>query len=189
MVLEVINYALLVDALEYYQDQGYKLIDVPWTVPKDALKITTPSNFDFTNNMYLNKYLVGSAEQSFLYLIRTGQLKEGKYCAITPCFRNDDEDEIHQKYFMKVELIHYTRKWWKWSSSMETMIYDARQFFEQFVSTTVVETVDNRDDESYDIETNGIELGSYGIRHHENIDWIYGTGLAEPRLSIAMKQV
>jgi len=36
---------------------------------------------------------------------------------------------------------------------------------------------------SYDIEFNGIELGSYGIRECEYLSWIYATGCAEPRLS------
>jgi hypothetical protein len=52
----------------------------------------------------------------------------------------------------------------------------------------VVKTYDSRSDESYDIECNGVELGSYGVRHFENIDWIYGTGLAEPRLSTVMNK-
>jgi len=30
-----------------------------------------------------------------------------------------------------------------------------------------------------------IELGSYGIGSYENYKWVYGTGLAEPRLSQA----
>jgi len=35
----------------------------------------------------------------------------------------------------------------------------------------------------YDITYKDIELGSYGIRHCEFLDWIFGTGCAEPRLS------
>ena len=42
-------------------------------------------------------------------------------------------------------------------------------------------------DEGYDIVLNGIEVGSYGIRQHENLRWIYGTGIAEPRFSTALK--
>ena len=66
---------------------------------------------------------------------------------------------------------------------------DAQQFFSLHVPVDLVKTDDERSDESYDIESNGIELGSYGIRQHENITWVYGTGLAEPRLSIAIKRV
>jgi hypothetical protein len=37
----------------------------------------------------------------------------------------------------------------------------------------------------HDIELNGIEIGSYGWRQNQDIIWAYGTGLAEPRFSIA----
>ena len=183
----MINYRLIAEALEYYQDQGYELIDVPWTVPKNVLKITTPEGVVFEDNKYLDKYLVGSAEQSFLQLVKSNQLPFGNYCAVTPCFRNDEEDELHQKYFMKVELFSYVYKWWELNSTLEMMILDAKTFMSMFTfgSAKVVETENDRSKESYDIEYNGIELGSYGIRKHENINWVYGTGLAEPRFSFA----
>lgn len=183
----MIDYSLIADAIEYYQDQGYELIDVPWTVPEHVLKITCKENHMFENNKYLNNYLVGSAEQSFLDLIKRNKLRFGKYCAVTPCFRNDEEDELHQKYFMKLELIHYANNWWTLNTNLEMMIHDAQTFFSLFTDVTVVKTSDERSQESYDIEHNGIELGSYGIRQHENIRWIYGTGIAEPRFSYALK--
>ena len=183
----MIDYSLIADAIDYYQDNGYKLIDAPWTVSEQALKITTTKEHNIKNNEYLDKYLVGSAEQSFLELIKRNKLRFGKYCAVTPCFRNDEEDELHQKYFMKLELIHYADNWWTLNSNLEMMIHDAQTFFSLFTDVSVVKTNDDRSQESYDIEHNGIELGSYGIRNHENIRWIYGTGLAEPRFSNALK--
>ena len=39
----------------------------------------------------------------------------------------------------------------------------------------------------FDIEHNGYELGSYGIRECEFLKWIYGTGCAEPRTSNLIK--
>ena len=39
-------------------------------------------------------------------------------------------------------------------------------------------------EQGFDLEYNGIELGSYGIRSCEYLDWIYATGLAEPRMSM-----
>jgi len=185
----MINYGLLAEALEYYQDQGYELIDVPWTVSKQSMNITAGESIDLEKSKYIDDYLVGSAEQSFLHMIRGGEISEGRFCAVTPCFRsNDPEDELHQKYFMKVELISITKEWWKWVPEMEMMLTSAKDFFSQFVDVEVVKTQDDRSDESYDIECHGIELGSYGIRHFENINWIYGTGLAEPRLSTVMNR-
>ena len=44
-------------------------------------------------------------------------------------------------------------------------------------------------DEGYDLEINGIEVGSYGARYHAKIGWwAYGTGLAEPRYTTAMNK-
>lgn len=40
--------------------------------------------------------------------------------------------------------------------------------------------------EGLDITFNDIEIGSYGIRQHDNFIWVYGTGLAEPRFSRAI---
>jgi hypothetical protein len=41
--------------------------------------------------------------------------------------------------------------------------------------------------DGYDIEYNGVEIGSYGIRKTSFLEWIYGTGLAEPRFSRSLK--
>lgn len=38
-----------------------------------------------------------------------------------------------------------------------------------------------------DGELNGIEIGSYGYRSYRELHWIYGTGLAEPRFTLAQK--
>jgi hypothetical protein len=42
-------------------------------------------------------------------------------------------------------------------------------------------------DIGFDIEIDGKELGSYGIRSCEFLDWIYATGCAEPRTSSLIK--
>ncbi len=39
----------------------------------------------------------------------------------------------------------------------------------------------------YDLNYKGIELGSYGTRKYKDINWVFGTGLAEPRLSKVLK--
>jgi len=179
----MINYSLITDALCYYQALNYTLIDVPWTVSKEALEVTTPVGHDAENNRYLDKYLVGSAEQSFLQLIKDDKLPFGQYVGVTPCFRNDDADELHQKYFMKLELIHYLKR--ATIDDLTNMMDDAIRFFSLYVNVDVIETYDTRSGLSFDIEYNGIELGSYGFRHRGDISWVYGTGIAEPRFSIA----
>lgn len=47
-----------------------------------------------------------------------------------------------------------------------------------------IEVVDT--DEGFDLQLGGIEIGSYGKRHHDSFGpWAYGTGLALPRFSVA----
>ena len=50
----------------------------------------------------------------------------------------------------------------------------------------IVEIPNDEGTIQYDIDYHGIELGSYGIRHCQFLNWIYGTGCAEPRLSKVM---
>ena len=69
------------------------------------------------------------------------------------------------------------------------MIHDACAFFERFFPVRVVST-----EQGYDIVEKGtrFELGSYGIRDKafvgKRLRWIYGTGCAEPRLSLAIQK-
>jgi len=184
----MIDYLKIANAIEFYRHNGYTLLDVPWTVPKGVMAVTTPDRVNLDNCRYLDKYLIGSAEQSFIEMIENNQLPFDKCCAITPCFRDDEEDKYHQKYFMKLELIHYQHPVNRSDERMEVNLYmmicDASQFFGSYLPVVVKKTDDPNSVISYDIEHAGIELGSYGIREHEGNSWIYGTGLAEPRLSI-----
>lgn len=108
----MINWHLFSKAITTYTHLGYKLIEVPWLVDQQAIDVTLPPSakpFTVSGCGELNQ-LVGSAEQSFIYLALQGKLLPGKYQALTPCFRDDKEDELHHKYFMKLELIHINPK-------------------------------------------------------------------------------
>lgn len=101
----MIDYNLLNESLEYYNSNGFTRIESPWSVAKEIDDITRPEEkipFQLKHN---NKCLVASGEQSFLYLYLKGFLPLGKFQTITPCFRSDDFDLLHTKYFMKNELI------------------------------------------------------------------------------------
>ncbi len=189
----MISYKLLTDALRYYADTtfancGYKRIELPWSVPSEAINITAPDFAEWYRHE--ENYLVASGEQSFLELIKTGALTAGKYCGITPCFRGEDEDFWHQLYFMKVELINTANPT---EASLESMLGAAEWFFKHVahIQCKIVDTKPSEwdtinDGPSYDIvcDVTGVELGSYGIRKHADVGrWIYGTGLAEPRAS------
>jgi hypothetical protein len=176
-----INWSLFPLAIKEYTRLGYTYIEVPWLVNEEVIKATIPSfakPLAVDSGTEINQ-LVGSAEQSFLYMALKNELPTGKYMALTPCFRDDKIDELHQKYFMKLELIIIGK-----DNSSDTIhvMNDARYVLSQFSKKAIV--VQPTDD-CMDLTINGIEVGSYGKREFKNIKWIYGTGLAEPRFSIA----
>ncbi len=177
-----IDYIVLAQALSFYEGHGFYYLEVPWTVSAEAINQTLPAGKK--PDLFLgSKYLVGSAEQSFIeYMLQKKTL--GKHCAITPCFRDDAEDEWHQKYFMKLELYQFIAKGTDPKIAerhLDRMITAAKEFFGRYISVRTQKT-----DDGIDIvcAASGVELGSYGIRYLKEGDgWVYGTGVAEPRFS------
>jgi aspartyl-tRNA synthetase len=98
---------------------------------------------------------------------------------------------------MKAELylpLSYEDKEEDKENIFKNIINDAKYFFEhydflnrsQILNTEKIRTTKVvKTDFGFDIELNGIELGSYGIRRNQEnkLLWIHGTGLAEPRFS------
>ncbi len=122
--------------------------------------------------------LVASGEQSFIQMWMDGILKKGKWQCATPCFRDEPIiDDLHLNYFFKVELIEVLPA--DPEKSLHRMVNDAIRFFRNYVSVEVEDTSIGHDI----ISSGGIELGSYGYREHGDFKWVYGTGVAEPRLS------
>jgi seryl-tRNA synthetase len=173
-----IDWSALSYALTCYKNRGFTYIEVPWLVPKEITEITHNEIMSYRTDM---GDLVGSAEQSFLSLDLDGKLLPGKYVTLTPCFRDDIIDETHQQTFMKVELyqnIDVT------DDSLEKIIFLCQNIFESLLNHKVsVEKTEI----GYDILYKNIELGSYGIRKYNEMEWIYATGIAEPRFSVARK--
>jgi hypothetical protein len=196
------QYLRLAQAAEFYGNRGYIYKNVPWAVDGIALNITKPSWIPLDECPHFKgKYVVASAEQSFLQLQMEhkgehGDRDLGRYVTMTPCFRSETEyNELHRPYFLKVELID-----WRYfgPKDLHEMISLAEEFFSSQTSITldVVET-DLNDPlrvpgtRTFDIVTRRgrVELGSYGIRFHEHVGhWLYGTGCAEPRLTYAIEK-
>jgi hypothetical protein len=196
-----ISWRRLARAVEYYESAGYVQVEVPWRVTGEIVWATAPAGATpfitmvnhggIPNKVERPDHLVGSAESGFLAIME--DLKPGYYYSISPCFRDNEEDDLHFCDFMKLELCIVNP-----SSGMESraglaqMISTCLRFFdkeydrpfdyEQSTRPKVVRTKDG-----FDIEANGIELGSYGFREVTisgiTNRWIYGTGLAEPRFS------
>lgn len=177
-----ISWDLIAKAVDFYQSHGYQYIETPWFVSRDALNATLPA--DKEGQEIVDGYLVGSAEQGFVQLMLDDEIQPGKYVSVSPCHREDEEDELHQRSFMKVELIEIDPVE-DWNIVAHDMALLAKEFFETILDD--VEIVDT--DTGYDILSDGIELGSYGgSMYLARYQWVYGTGLAEPRFSIAVEK-
>ncbi len=173
----MINYNNIHNSILFYEDKGFKRIESPWTVSKYVDDITKPSDTISFQLKHNDKCLVASGEQSLLYLYLKDFLPKGKFQTTTPCFRYESFDNIHTKYFIKNELIQTDVVD---ESELQKMVNISLEFYQKYFTKklTVVKT-----EIGFDIEIDGNELGSYGIRECDFLKWIYGTGCAEPRLS------
>ncbi len=189
---EIIDYSLLSKAIKYFSKKGFKQIETPWRVSKQAIEGTFDSDESFKTD---DKFLVGSAEQGFLELQLQDKLKGTQFMSVSPCFRNDIEDYYHQQEFMKLELIYFSN----YEIIKEEIQYQIiKRFVLNFIikklkiktsDIAILETKDNNSIYSEDILINGIEYGSYGIRQFQGKYYIYGTGVALPRASKILKSL
>jgi len=172
-----IDYRKIVDAIHNYQWLGYEYLEVPWFISRQAMQVTAPPDRRFCTSFIGD--LVASGEQSFIQMWMDGKLKPGKWQCATPCFRDEPNvDETHLNYFFKVELIEISPA--DVEKSIDRMIDDALKFFNSYLDNwMVVDTSIGKDI----VSACGVELGSYGYREHGDFKWVYGTGVAEPRLS------
>lgn len=187
-----IDYKLLGVVQALYEPLGYAYVELPWAVNQHSIRATLPEQFDYmtlgrTQGAMVIKglahadyyrdggnCLVGSAEQSFIQM----RLPPGRYMGITPCFRIEQKkDMLTQDMFMKLEL-HDNRS----NAAVSEVILDAEKVL-QSLSLSRIDVVET--EEGYDLEMGGIEIGSYGRRSFEGYSWVYGTGIALPRFSVA----
>lgn len=173
---QLIAMTRIAHAEEYYSELGYVPRAVPWVVREEAYMVTFPDEPDIRRYTTLEGFLVASGEQSFIQLMLNG-VELGQAQCTTPCFRDEPHDALHDPYFMKTELIRTDDTS---TEALQVMITDAEKFFRMYVEAERV----LMDDGTYDIvhPPTGIELGSYGKREYRGYTWLYGTGLAEPRL-------
>lgn len=187
MTRSLIDWSLVARAVAEYGRRGYHYVEAPWFVSEEALGATLPPGRH--GHRTLDGPLVGSAEQSFIQMMLDGELPPGRYVAATPCFRDDDPDELHQRYFFKVELVHVLRALDAPASmalAEEIVFGDALAFFRRIAPSralTVVRTPGGRD-----IQLGGVEVGSYGCRSFRGHRWVYGTGFADPRFTVALRR-
>lgn len=180
-----INWKRLAEALEFYKARGFTEVAAEWHVPKAVHDITCGED---GRMFHLKDYgvLVGSAEQSLIGMQLEGRLPPGRYVALTPCFRDEgpERDDLHRLHFMKVEL-YSTLPGDDFYGDTEELCRSAMAFMKTQTAQPV--SVDPTD-EGVDLTINGIEVGSYSCRSHGGITWTCGTGLAEPRFSMACQR-
>lgn len=177
-----VNWEYLVAALQWYEARGYKRVDLPWHASLDGIQ-STLDDLGRTYELSNLGYLVGSAEQSFVDALMSGTLGQGKFVSLTPCFRKEPVfDTTHHPYFMKVELF-------------DTNACNGRDFEIALDAKTFMEEISGRCAEivpteiGYDLEINGIEVGSYSSRKYAGFEWTCGTGIAEPRFTQSLRKI
>lgn len=178
----MIDYARLARAVEYYEEHGFTRVESPWLVTPSVVDITAPKGIRRLELKDKKKELVASGEQSFLYLYLKGFLPKGKFQTITPCFRDEVFDLSHCKYFMKNELIVTDDVG---ERALSSIVEQAQTFLQNETKFSVTPL---KTEEGFDLMLGDYEIGSYGIRHTEYLSWIYGTGLAEPRMTMAIQR-
>jgi len=191
----MVDYKLLGESVDFYKKEGFNYIEAPWYVSDEIKSITRPENCSKEFDYYLplnNKFLVASGEQSFLYLYSKGFISEGTYQTITPCFRFEEINILHKKVFMKNELIKLFNVRLL-DSEIKSTVLEQLDIANAFFSVIGIKNIEVREVKqsnsimNYDIEADGIELGSYGYREYKDMYWIYSTGCAEPRTSIVLR--
>jgi hypothetical protein len=175
----LINYRYLSDAVDYYKGKGYRYVEAPWFVTPEAINVTKPDKAR-TFETFAG-HLVASGEQSFIDM--RGELCPGrKFMCVTPCFRDEPKhDSQHLRCFIKCELIIPLWKDDNPDTFLEVLLKDAQVWLGRYGVFKIVVTKEGKD-----IFLGDVEVGSYGYRQFKDFRWVYGTGVAEPRLSQAI---
>jgi len=182
VTLPKISWANVAKAISFYTHCGFSYVEVPWVVTDEAVNITLPPGVQAQRCQ--DGPLVGSGEQSLLQMALDGDLMSGRYVAASPCFRDDAPDVWHQRTFFKVEAMELSMLPIPDAHHRVEELADlALRFLGSLEGGEAVEIVETAF--GLDIELYGIELGSYGYRSFGDLHWIYGTGYADPRFTLA----
>lgn len=174
----------LLKCIDYLESKNYELVDAPFYVDKDVSAFTRPefkNDFHHGNDTSHCVY-VASGEQSFLQLMKNGELTEGKYITLTPCVRDEyvaEMSDIKLKVFMKLEMISLTNSLDKAKVLLNEMLFEMINFYTDYFNVTILPL----DETNTDLLVNDIEIGSYGIRNYNGQYYVFGTGIALPRFN------
>lgn len=183
----MIDYVLLGEVMEYYKSIGYEEIDVPWLINEKYDLLTRPNNKNSCIIDNDGRHFVASAEQGFLSICLTNGMKYNKvFVSCTPCIRlNDCDDNYHQETFMKIELSAVSDTEELAQNIVKNILINTKALFNNITNKKVyIEKIEFKPSIChFDLMIDGIEVGSYGYREIDGCYYVFGTGLALPRLS------
>ena len=191
MKIDRIDYNRIAQAQAFYKGRGYQNIETPWMVTAQAVRRTLPLGKTMMETV--RGVLVGSGEQGFIQSMMNGELEPGLYQTTTPCFQ--DASEHHDPFYygsddthpwsQQIELICYNPEASNLTKAYEKVLNDAIACCFEICDADSFNAVPTED--GYAIRYNEIILGTYGVRNMDNHTWIYGTGLIEPRFTLALR--
>lgn len=181
-----IDWQMIGAAVSYYRRLGYQYIETKWIEEPRWIQTTVPSEIHM-QYVVTGGALIGSAEQSLVAMSARKEIPPGWYVSASPCFRIErNYNEFYRPYFFKVELFRSIQIG---TLAVEDTLHSAKAFFSSLLTPETQSLLtEEKTDEGYDINLCGIEIGSYGFRERDGQFWVYGTGLAEPRFSVAKKK-
>ena len=173
----------------WVEEQGALEVPLAWMAPLPFVDATCPPGAP-AQPLTDHGYLVASGEQTFLQLAEENRLPEAKvYIGWTPCFRHETFDDHHHFAFLKAEAFAWLDETRPDDLQLIEWVERARQVLQDETDADIRPVP--LEDGSWDLELHGVEIGSYGIRAipFSRRRYLYGTALAEPRFSFALRQV
>jgi len=182
--------------LEFWQQKGYCFVSLPWVADSFYTEATRPAWGIAQPQLGRHGDLLASGEQAFLQLAHQLQLPHGKrFIGWTPCFRNEPLfDARHHLYFLKTELFVLVNPE-EASAVVNQLVQGSLAWMQKELElqgadlSQLCAVAIPGSDLEWDIELNGVEVGSYGYRTHFGHNYVYGTACAEPRFSYALSQL
>ena len=191
MKIDRIDYNRIAQAQAFYKGRGYQSIETPWMVTAQAVRTTLPIGKTMMET--IRGVLIGSGEQGFIQQMKDGTLEPGLYQTTTPCFQ--DANDHHSPYFygsddknpwsQQIELICFDPELTDIQKAYEKVLNDAMSCCFEICDADTFYAAST--EEGIEIRYNNIVLGTYGVRKMDDHTWIYGTGLIEPRFTLALR--
>ena len=161
-------------------------VPLPWLVPERYVDATRPS-WAPPQPATVHGSWVASGEQSFLQLAEEGRLPLSlRFIGWTPCVREETFGPHHHYTFIKAEVFEWVDPQRDEASQLEALVGAARDALAPETPGLLREVP--LTDGTWDLELNGLEVGSYGVRVSplSGRRYLYATALAEPRFSEAL---